>query len=105
TVPGLRREPHGAGSGRSRDRGLRAAEPRPFAACQPKRAQPGRADRKVDRNPSVAAGAVELGAALELWLRDHPKADETQLRDFLAGWKPTRPVALAAPGLSPHGRA
>jgi len=60
---------------------------------------------KWNRNPSVAAGAVELGAALELWLRDHPKADETQLRDFLAGWKPTRPVALAAPGLSPHGRA
>lgn len=60
---------------------------------------------KWNRNSSVAAGAVELGAALELWRRKHPKATEAQTSAFLAGWRPTRQVSLAAPGLSSHGRA
>lgn len=58
-----------------------------------------------NRNRSVAAGAVELGAAYAQWSADHEKASAAQIRAFLAGWKPTQPVSLAAPGLSPHGQA
>jgi hypothetical protein len=60
---------------------------------------------KWNRNVSVAAGARELEAAFAAWREAHPKAGARQASAFLSGWQPGRPVALAAPGLSPHGRA
>lgn len=60
---------------------------------------------KWNRNASVAAGAAELGAAVQLWCEAHPRADAAGLRAFLRGWKPLAAVMIAAPGLSPHGRA
>jgi hypothetical protein len=60
---------------------------------------------KWNRNASVAAGAEELGEALKLWCEARPKASAAGLRAFLGGWKPMAAVMIAAPGLSPHGRA
>lgn len=60
---------------------------------------------KWNDNASVGAGAAELEKDFADWARDHAKAKEAAARAFLAGWKPDRRPMIAAPGLSPHGRA
>ena len=60
---------------------------------------------KWNRNASVGAAAEELEAAFADWSKANEKAGEAKLRAFLAGFRPEATVAIAAPGLSPHGRA
>lgn len=60
---------------------------------------------KWNDNASVGAGAAELEKDFADWARDHAKAKEAAARAFLTGWKPERRPMIAAPGLSPHGRA
>jgi hypothetical protein len=56
-------------------------------------------------NESVGSAAAALVAALERRLViDGYAPNPDQLRAALKQWKPDMPVALAAPGLSPHGQ-
>ena len=58
-----------------------------------------------NRNASVEAAAGELVDDYELWLDANPDATSAEVRNFLTVWRPSTSVALATPGLSPHGRA
>ncbi|MGE0503678.1 MAG: hypothetical protein AB7I79_23875 [Rhizobiaceae bacterium] len=58
-----------------------------------------------NRNASVASGAAEIAAAVSYWFSEQPRASEREFRAFLSAWKPSGAVFIAAPGLSPHGRA
>jgi hypothetical protein len=56
-------------------------------------------------NESVGKAAGDLVAVLERrFAVDAPTPSPEQLRDVLKQWKPDVDVALAAPGLSPHGQ-
>lgn len=60
---------------------------------------------KWNGNASVAVAGAELESAYADWARDNPKAGADALAAFLSGWQPKTTVMVAAPGLSPHGRA
>jgi hypothetical protein len=54
---------------------------------------------------SVGRAAAALVAALEQrFIGETSKPDTDQLRSVLMEWKPNVAIALAAPGLSPHGQ-
>jgi D-alanyl-D-alanine carboxypeptidase len=56
-------------------------------------------------NESVGTAAAALVAALEQrFVGEASKPDTDQLRRTLMEWRPDAAVALAAPGLSPHGQ-
>jgi hypothetical protein len=56
-------------------------------------------------NESVGSAAAALVAALERrFVTDSSAASPDQVRAALKKWKPDLPIALAAPGLSPHGQ-
>jgi hypothetical protein len=58
-----------------------------------------------NRNASVGAAAGELATAYGEWTDRHADAGEGETRAFLSGWEPEAKVAIAVPGVSPHGRA
>ena len=59
-----------------------------------------------NENASVGAAAAALAAWLEHKFPDEtPSANTAALRAALIEWTPSVAVALAAPGLSPHGQA
>ena len=55
-------------------------------------------------NESVGKAAADLVAALERRFADASAPSRDQLRAALKQWQPDVDVALAAPGLSPHGQ-
>jgi hypothetical protein len=59
-----------------------------------------------NENASVGNAAAALTRALEQKFPDPPRGvSADQLRSALIQWRPSVPVALAAPGLSAHGQA
>lgn len=58
-----------------------------------------------NRNASVEVAAGELMDDFDQWIAAKPDATSAAMRNFLSVWRPSRPVSLATPGLSPHGRA
>lgn len=84
-----------------------------FAAANPGfRLQVNRQLRSLDvqiahwnADESVGTAAVALVAALEQrFIVETSKPNTDQLRSALKEWKPNVAIALAAPGLSPHGQ-
>jgi hypothetical protein len=57
----------------------------------------------VDRSVGIAAAAL-IVALEQRFIGEASKPNTEQLRDALMEWKPNVPIALAAPGLSPHGQ-